>query len=192
MPHRTFSNVGYIGEGPYGWKSLGYQRWWAMLARCYAPTSPAIARRYAGCKVDPVWHDFQNYAAWFEAQGHATDASFQVDKDLKIFGNKTYAPERCILIPAKLNNALKALNQGGQFGPGVKQHTSGRFEARINKGGSGYRYLGVFDTATEASQAWQVEHVTHLIELGLNLLEQDAITHTTMALIYAHTESLSV
>ena len=65
--------VGYIGHGKYASKVNGvqptsYKRWKEMLNRCYNVNAPEY-NNYGGrgVTVTPVWHNYQNYAAWWEA-----------------------------------------------------------------------------------------------------------------------------
>lgn len=177
---RTFNGVGYMGEGPYGFsREAGgpYNRWFGMFQRCYAPTSERVARIYSGCTVDPAWHNFQDFAKWFYDQPHHTEKDYQIDKDLLVFGNKIYAPERCCLIPTVLNYAIRNEPPAANL-RGVKKHKSGKFEARASRSGK-YVYLGIYETESEAHSVWKESQCMFLTELGDELLHSEKIERRT-------------
>lgn len=176
-----------MGEGPHGFsREAGgpYNRWFAMLQRCYAPTSTRIANTYAGCTVGSEWHNFQNFANWFYEQKYHDRDGYQIDKDLITFGNREYSPENCCIIPAQLNYAIRSSFSATTGVRGVKPLPSGRFEARASREGK-YVYLGVHETAEEAHHVWREAHCSFLTELGNSLLQTDQIeieTHTRISM----------
>lgn len=108
--------VGFMGEGKHtaGNMRVGinpiYGIWRAMIARCYDSTHRSYIS-YSDCTVCEEWHNFQNYADWFEAN-KPTDYSgtkYHVDKDKKCPGNRIYSPEFCSFILASENNQLAKL-----------------------------------------------------------------------------------
>lgn len=98
--------LGYIGQGEYESGTTGkiyknYNTWSAMLARCYKPSQQ---ESYIGCTVCKEWHNFQNFAKWFEenyVEGWA------LDKDILISGNRVYSPETCCFVPSEINNNFR-------------------------------------------------------------------------------------
>lgn len=94
--------VGYLGEGKY-LKSVkrkpteAYRRWSAILNRCYGKN---IRKCYQGVTVCTDWLNFQNFAKWFESN---YIAGYDIDKDLKIPGNKEYSPQACSFQPTSIN-----------------------------------------------------------------------------------------
>ncbi len=81
--------VGFIGEGEYqstlnGVNTKAYSTWRGMFDRSYGDHEKNN-KTYAGCSVCPDWHNFQNFAQWFE-QNYIE--GYQLDKDIKIEGNK--------------------------------------------------------------------------------------------------------
>ena len=104
--HRSVLGIGYRGEGPFsGWENNkptgAYIAWRGMLERCYSSGYQALRPTYTGCTVDPVWHNFQNFAEWYESN-HKD--GLHVDKDIKVDGNKVYSPKTCLLVSAEENN----------------------------------------------------------------------------------------
>jgi len=101
----TSFGVGFIGDGPYKSRSgkgfsKQYQSWQSMLHRCYCPIYQKRAPTYKGCSVDKGWHDFQSFAKWFD-ENHIK--GYQLDKDIKIKGNKIYSPKTCCFVSPQKN-----------------------------------------------------------------------------------------
>ena len=101
--------VGFIGEGDHKRKVNGkvtqtYIIWKAMLSRCYCLKTQSRRPSYKGCSVVPEWHDFQVFAEWFELN-HITGCD--IDKDIKINGNKVYGPDTCLFV-TRTENIVEA------------------------------------------------------------------------------------
>lgn len=147
--------VGFIGLGEAKCTENGritkpYKCWNGMLERCYSERLHTKRPTYQSCTVEESWHNFQNFAKWFE--DNYTEG-YVLDKDIKCWSSgdtKVYSPETCMFIPAKLNNFLTASDatrSGNYIGTCPKIEKSGYFEGRyISKiccKGSG-RYVGTF------------------------------------------------
>ncbi len=108
---RLYPNVkgiGYVGEGNHrpsmnGRDSKQYTIWASMIARCYCSKAQKRNPTYIGVAVCDEWHNFQNFAEWFE---YNYIEGFDMDKDVRQRGvkNKIYSPETCIFISRKDNN----------------------------------------------------------------------------------------
>lgn len=105
--------VGFRGIGKYNSKENGviHSTWRSMLNRCY--NSGSLARRptYKGCTVCSEWHDFQNFAKWYEVN---YKDGLHLDKDIKMQGNREYSPETCSFVTPQLN-AEKAIAKDYKF-----------------------------------------------------------------------------
>ncbi len=106
-------NVGYLGGTLYkttikGGPTKEYQTWRDMLCRCYDPKSLEMHPTYNDCTVAKEWHNFQTFSAWF------TDnyiEGYQLDKDIKVPGNRVYGPDTCMFVtPAENTEAACALS----------------------------------------------------------------------------------
>ena len=80
-----------------------YSVWVAMLGRCYGSNGHPTRPTYAGCTVCPEWLAFSSFKEWMAAQQWQGN---QLDKDIKIKGNKIYSPDNCLFIPKSLNSLL--------------------------------------------------------------------------------------
>lgn len=101
--------VGYIGDGAYFAKSNGiksdiYTCWWNMMQRCYSHDYQSKKPTYVGCTVCEEWHNFQNFAKWYEENNID---GFHLDKDIKVRGNKVYSPETCMFV-SNADNSIQA------------------------------------------------------------------------------------
>lgn len=103
--------VGFMGVGTYvggtgtgGKHSRVYKIWHNMFKRCYSGRYPT----YADCTVRPDWHNFQNFAKWYEENYPNDGGKWDLDKDIKVDGNKVYGPELCIFV-TPFENKSKAM-----------------------------------------------------------------------------------
>lgn len=107
--HPRRHGVGYLGVGTYkahlnGIATKHYMVWSNMLERCYDSNCWSRNPTYKGCTVVEEWHNFQNFAKWFEEN---YIEGYHLDKDIKVKGNKVYGPDTCMFV-SKEDNAEKA------------------------------------------------------------------------------------
>lgn len=168
--------VGYMGVGDYvsrlGAKSKGYPSlpeytaWVNMLQRCYYDkyTCRSSCRTYDNVRVEPEWHNFQNFAAWYVPKRKLFDSydfgSPSLDKDILAEKDepKFYGPVTCCLVPIEINGAFIGLNkeQGG-----IVKNNSGYYVVQKGK-----RVTGYFETIEEARFIKKIIKQEHLIELA--------------------------
>lgn len=107
---RKTAGVGFFGVGPYKSKCKGkaskcYSIWHQMIKRCYDHEyQKSKCPTYEGCVVCDEWHNFQNFAKWYEENYPKDGGKYALDKDIKFEGNKTYSPENCIFVTQEENN----------------------------------------------------------------------------------------
>jgi hypothetical protein len=109
---RTVFGVGFIGVGPHkahhkGQDTKPFSIWRAMLRRCYYRGGAHRQASYDGCAVDPVWHNYQTFAAWFVEHYPQDGRRYQLDKDMRVPGNKTYGPQYCQFVTQQENLAAR-------------------------------------------------------------------------------------
>ena len=108
--------VGYFGVGTAISRSNGkntkaYDAWNNMLMRCYDDECQNNHSTYKGCTVCDEWHNFQVFSSWFNenyVEGH------EIDKDIKVSGNKVYSPITCLFVTKK-DNLIKASAKSYRF-----------------------------------------------------------------------------
>jgi len=164
--------VGFLGIGPHkmvpnGVTNPAYAKWANMMERCYDEKYLERKPTYRGCSVCDEWHNFQNFADWYET--HAIDG-YQLDKDIKVKGNKIYNPLNCLFVPQPLNLLFTdCAAKRGELARGVRRSKS-RFRASI-RDHNGFRIsIGSFPTEEQASNAYEKarhDKIVSIIESGV-------------------------
>lgn len=153
---KTIYNKGYIGAGIYkvtvsGEYTTQYRTWHSMMQRCYSEYHLKINPSYVGVTVCKEWHNFQNFAKWFDENYYEIgNDKLQLDKDILVKGNKIYSPETCVFVPSRINK-LFLRNSGlrGKLPVGVYYNKkSGMYVAKYNN--LKFCYIGRFNTPSEA------------------------------------------
>ena len=148
--------VGYLGKGKYSAyhkrESDGkvratkiYNVWTDMLRRCYYSNINHKQSTYYGiCAVCEEWHNFQNFAQWYEENEYECDGRLHLDKDILFPNCKIYSPETCVLVSQRIN--MLFMNK-----PNKRKLPNGIFK---NKKGYSVEYneerLGTYKTLEEA------------------------------------------
>lgn len=108
----SVAGVGFIGIGEYEYKidkknNKAYELWRSLIKRCYLNSFHEKHPSYKNIIVCDEWHNFQNFAKWYEDNfpKHIKDIKFELDKDLLQEGveNKIYSPDTAIFLPKKVN-----------------------------------------------------------------------------------------
>lgn len=169
---KLFYGIGYNSKGKHkatinGTTTPAYRAWYSMLRRAYCPKVQAKQPTYIGCSIDGEWHDFQDFADWFENHEYGNHG-YQLDKDLLLPDNKIYAPDRCVFVPSQLNKLLNDYgNARGQYPQGVYFHKRDKkYKAQISINGE-REYLGLFDTPQEAYQAYKIAKEANVKRMAL-------------------------
>lgn len=129
--------IGYIGVGRYNtYSKVGeiylYNRWSHTIKRCYDYKTLQRKPSYKGVTVCEEWHNFQNFAAWFEENYNPEIMQgWELDKDILIKGNKIYSPETCCFVPKEINTLFtKGNSRRGEYPIGVSKKGN-KFQAVI-------------------------------------------------------------
>lgn len=153
--------IGYIGEGKYSHKTHKkiYNEWIHMLKRCYSEKVKNKYPTYIGCSVDKEWHNFQNFAKWYEENYYEIKGQrMELDKDILYKGNKIYSSSNCIFVPQRINSLLiNCKSTRGDLPIGVTYHNN-KFYVRcsILDGNKRKRVsLGYYNTIEEAFQTYK-------------------------------------
>lgn len=107
--HPRVCGIGFMGVGKYSKvnNKKEYQTWRNMIIRCYDETCLRKRPSYRVCSVTEDWHNFQNFAQWYIDNYPVDCCDYQLDKDIKIEGNKVYGPDTCLFV-SPTDNAIKA------------------------------------------------------------------------------------
>ena len=165
-------NVGYIGIGKYNGyekyeKNINYTIWFDMLDRCYNVNDKRNIS-YKDCSVDSEWHNFQNFAKWFEENYYTVnDEIMHIDKDLLFKGNKIYSSTNCIFLPKSLNLLLISnKSRRGLYPIGISyRKTEKIYVARLQKFNKEV-YLGCFKTPEKAFEIYKKHKEQHIKDMA--------------------------
>lgn len=153
--HPVVSGVGYMGVGIYegtipapGTKkgvknSKAYEVWRGIMRRCYdIKHQEEKVPAYRGCSVNPIWHNFQNFAHWYYNNPFRQD-DWHLDKDIISRDNKEYGPLRCAFVPNDINVATTTTKANrGLYPIGVYfKKDVGKFRAQLGTYGNNQKML---------------------------------------------------
>lgn len=148
--------VGYRGIGKYqaivdGKREKCYDTWRDMIKRCYDSKSLAVRPTYKECSVCDEWHNYQNFARWYEENFYQVDdEEMQLDKDILFKHNKVYSPETCIFVPKRINSLfIKSDALRGLLPIGVRKVKNGYMSCLCGK------YIGTYSTIDEAFNSYK-------------------------------------
>lgn len=137
------------------WICPFYQRWHAMINRCYNENYQKKHPTYSDCKVCEEWKIFSNFKRWVVLQEWKER---HLDKDLLIKGNKLYSPETCVFISSTVNNFLTdSLATRGRYLLGVSYISKvAKYRATCrNPFTLKSESLGSFENEIDAHVAWK-------------------------------------
>jgi len=169
--HPSVYGIGYIGVGKYKSKcsdkiTITYDVWRGTIRRSYDKNHKEKYLTYINCSVVEEWHNFQNFAEWFEENYNPEIMKgWHLDKDILFKGNKIYSPETCCFVPQEINKLfIRSEKTRGQYPLGVK--SKGKyFEARLNINGKA-KHLGSFNTPEEAFKTYKTAKEQYIKEVA--------------------------
>lgn len=185
--------VGVYEKGKHKCKEAGkinktYLVWRGMIERCYSKRMQTSRPTYVGCTVCDEWLSFQAFAEWFESNYPDYGGKYQLDKDLKIIGNKIYSPETCLLVTAMVNTFTGdcGSNRGNYLIGVYYEQKYKKFRALISNPITKKREnLGRFKSEIEAHMAWRKRKSQLAFEIAMkqeNHEVKDAILRWKSAL----------
>jgi hypothetical protein len=156
-------NIGYIGEGDYkvsvNQKPVPqYKTWQNILERCYDEKALKKRPTYIGCIVCEEWHNFQNFAKWYDENYYTiNNEQMCLDKDILVKGNKIYSPGTCVFVPENINLLfIKSNATRGKYPIGVSYDKSkNKFVSHCNNGKGKQIKLGIFNNSIDAFNAYK-------------------------------------
>lgn len=166
---KSMYGLGFIGQGNYvatldGKHTFLYEKWSNMFSRCYSKSVLKSRETYEKCEVCEEWHNFQNFAEWFENNVWSNDC-IVLDKDILIKGNKVYSPYTCVLVNLELNGLFTKRDAGrGKYPIGVT-FFRGRYLARCGVKGENI-VIGNFSNPTDAFYAYKDFKERHIKQIA--------------------------
>lgn len=169
---KTMLGIGYLGVGKFDASRDNkkiYRIWQAIFRRCYGNGKHDTKPCYSNCSVATVWHNFQNFASWYEKNYYSIDGQMmQIDKDILYKGNKVYSPETCIIVPNEINALfVRRKEQRGDTPIGVYyDKRNGVYVAFCWTGGSQKEYLGRYNDPVNAFMAYKLRKEKYIKEVA--------------------------
>lgn len=158
----SVNGVGYMGYGNYKSRVNGklteqYKVWSSMILRNYCPQYLERQNTYIDCEVCEEWHNFQNFAEWYDDNKWTNKLKLIPDKDILIKGNKIYSPDTVLLVDQRLNNLfLNHKTSRGEYPVGVYYDKDrNKYIAHCDTKEFNKKFIGRFDTAEEAFKAYK-------------------------------------
>lgn len=178
-----------IGIGEYDSTNIFYNRWEAMLNRCYSKNK-SYYRVYNDVTICEEWHNFQNFVKFCleTYPTHIKDVKFSLDKDILSVENepKIYSPNSCCWLPVSINafltNNQPRHNTSGYIGVSENTGKKGYWRAQINDYGTG-KYICIKYDCKSKEEAYELykeyraknaEKVKEYLR-SLNYLSEDII-----------------
>lgn len=81
-----------------------HKTWRNMLLRVYSKAYQSRQSTYIGTTVCKEWLLFTNFKAWMQTQNWENN---QLDKDIRVKGNKHYSPNTCLFVSQHINSLLR-------------------------------------------------------------------------------------
>jgi hypothetical protein len=139
-----------------------YVVWQSMLVRCYSQRMLTRNPTYAGCSVTPEWHRFTTFRLWM---GQQNWVGKQLDKDLRIPGNREYGPQTCLFVSHQINGLLSTQpKQRGDLPIGVTR-CGDKYKTTLKKERKTY-HIGVYPTISGAAAAYILAKANWIEELA--------------------------
>lgn len=188
---------GYIGIGEHlatvnGKSSKEYEVWCGILKRAYNVEwrKSTGNENYSDVTVCGEWHNFQNFAKWYkENTKDLPEGIYEVDKDLKIVGNRHYSPSTCSIVPGLVNTLFTGTKDDRDLPRGIHfDKHSQKYIAQIHRGETTktgkmkQSYLGRYsnkDDAIEAYRKAKIEQCRLLAQRYENILDRDVYLNLT-------------
>jgi hypothetical protein len=186
-PYRpSVKGVGFIGSGKFPRSIMSkptkpYALWASMINRCYCEKRNSSKKSLSGISVDKEWHNFQNFALWLDLQENGMNPDFDLDKDLRVPGNKIYSKYSCSMVPREINKMVKSMSGYERDLPQGVKIKGTHFESYIGMNGSQF-YLGRYQTAEDASKAYKDKKQEYFVEMAekhKNVIHADVYTNLT-------------
>lgn len=161
-PTHTDDGVHYLPE---------YLIWTNMIKRCYDEEHRYKNPAYYDCECCSEWQYYEKFYEWLHAQENyeilTAIGDIAIDKDILQKGNREYAPNKCCLVPQRINNImLKSDAIRGDCVIGVHYHNvNGTYIAQCG-GHENAVYLGSYQTEMEAFSAYKQYKEAEIKELA--------------------------
>lgn len=161
----TICNVGIVGnkyvthvKGSN--KSLKeYGIWCSMLKRCFDKKYKEKFPTYINVTCNPVWYYYENLYEWIHEQSNyevIKNTNYNIDKDILYKGNKLYSPEKCVIVPQRVNNLFTKCDANrGKYPIGVCLDNYRGYYASYCNDGDGQVHIGNYKDMNKAYERYK-------------------------------------
>lgn len=170
--HRSVCGIGFLGVGVHkasikNKHTLSSYSWRHMLQRCYDEKRQDKNPTYKGVKVCEEWHNFQNFAAWYEKNYKPEIMQgWHLDKDIICKDCRIYSPENCCFVPREINSLFTKKNSKQTGLPiGVFKNRSGGFKSVMTIGGKSV-HLGTTYNIEESFKLYKKQREKRIKEVA--------------------------
>lgn len=170
---KQVQGVGYVGVGCHITKigknvTLQNVTWSNMLIRCYNKKYKDKHLAYDGCSVCDEWLNYQNFADWFDSNYYKVEGErMHLDKDILVKGNKAYSPDKCVIVPQRINMLfVTRRSKRGGLPCGVSKNNSGTYGATCGIDVGVVENLGTYKTVEEAFFAYKTRKEKNIKEVA--------------------------
>ena len=168
----TVYDVGVLGYGEHCGKThtKEYVVWKSMLVRCYDKKYQEKNQKYIGCEVSPLFKRLDLFKLWYFKQVGNDKEGWHLDKDILIKGNKVYSEDACCFVPREINFLFRSKRCDNKGFPTGVSVVGFKYVARYGDGQN--RFIGKFDSITEAFNAYKQIKESHIKEVANKWKEQ--------------------
>jgi hypothetical protein len=130
-----------------------YIIWKDMIGRVYSEKNLSRRPTYRSVSICNEWLLFSNFSDWCSRN---YIKGFELDKDIKVKGNKIYSPDTCLFVSKSINRLIiDSLAIRGKCPIGVCfDKRRGKYLASISVDGV-KNHIGYFDSVSDASLSYK-------------------------------------
>lgn len=134
-----------------------YEIWHSILQRTVNEKHKSSHKAYKDASICDEWLLLSNFKKWFDV--HYVEG-FCIDKDILGLNSKVYSPDTCCMIPNEINASITREKFKRELPMGVMKYKD-KFKAVCR-----LKWLGIFDTAEDAHNAYLKEKKNRIIEMA--------------------------
>lgn len=153
-----------------------YSLWVNILRRCYSDKYQAKHKSYIDCSVCDEWLYLSNFLDWINDPSNGYREGCHIDKDILCKGNKVYSPDKCLIVPKRINSLIiRNASTRGDLPIGVIKDRGNTYSMRVamqdkNKKKGGFR------TPEEAFNAYKQAKESYIKEVAQEYYDRGEIT----------------
>lgn len=166
-----------INDLLYCCDSKPYKVWKSMIGRCFDKNVKNRHKSYKECDCCRDWLLFSNFKRWYDAQPHAYEDGYELDKDIFSEDKGFYSPQTCCLIPERLNIILVYRTASKNGLPRGIAKPANRYSVRTPSfiGDPSYKWMGTYDTFEEAMMVRDNVRMRQAVDFAMECFKDSKI-----------------